>query len=447
MLILYSLYFCFPNFFFSIFFYIMDSSKKKYMKYRGKNNYTGGRIKLIDKILERSRFHNMSAKNIEKSFFHYDETNDVFNNGLNIIKFDFDINNNKIKIGSGSFGSVYKGFLNKEEICIKEIEGNESNINLFFSELFSVQNYSSDHSVKYRGFSVVQTVTKYKILYKLYIFMDFIRGISLEKYIFSNDLSCEYQQKKLINIANMLLLEIQKLHNAKIYHRDLKPENIIINEKFEPVVIDFGFSCEYTYCADNDFLGTFLYSSPETLFSLKNGEKSFLVKNNIVYNDIWSLGCVIFFIFAKKNLLQPYNVRSSSVVNDISNYLETSFLKNMENIIINQKYYIPPFFKDELVFILLNLLNIDFKKRTIQCFISNNILSNKSDVYKKRMSFSNITMSDNKTNTHYVTDDEDEDEDEDDDYDEYQKGIISDSVKPIINGSLVSNSDHMHDSW
>ena len=74
------------------------------------------------------------------------------------------------------------------------------------------------------------------------------------------------------------------MHNAGICHRDIKLSNILLNQNFEPKIINFSFACNI---ANNptDFVGTLNYMAPEI-----TREQPY----NPVKCDIFSLGQLLF---------------------------------------------------------------------------------------------------------------------------------------------------------
>jgi serine/threonine protein kinase len=73
-------------------------------------------------------------------------------------------------------------------------------------------------------------------------------------------------------------------------HRDLKPQNIFIDNDGTVILLDFGLAKEITssYAGLSDGAGTLNYQGPE----FHNFEE-ILIECKA---DIWSLGCVLFYL-------------------------------------------------------------------------------------------------------------------------------------------------------
>ena len=103
---------------------------------------------------------------------------------------------------------------------------------------------------------------------------------------------------KLIKIIfKRIIKSYQYLHSKGICHLDIKLDNIIFDEKFWPIIIDFGFSQNYKY--ENGaikpikvYRGSRPYATPELWKKVENinGEKA----------DIFSLGAVLFNLVTGK---------------------------------------------------------------------------------------------------------------------------------------------------
>jgi serine/threonine protein kinase len=72
---------------------------------------------------------------------------------------------------------------------------------------------------------------------QLFIVMKYVKGQSLGKLVGPDKL---WEPDKAIALVRNVALAIQHAHDEQVIHRDLKPGNIIVNERGEPIVMDFG---------------------------------------------------------------------------------------------------------------------------------------------------------------------------------------------------------------
>jgi serine/threonine protein kinase len=101
---------------------------------------------------------------------------------------------------------------------------------------------------------------------RYYLVMDYIEGLSLDKYISSRPFT--FHEK--IQLFQKICEAVNFAHQRGVIHRDLKPSNILINELGDPCVLDFGLARniqdEYaseTISIDGQILGTPKYMAPE----------------------------------------------------------------------------------------------------------------------------------------------------------------------------------------
>ena len=72
-----------------------------------------------------------------------------------------------------------------------------------------------------------------------YYVMDLIEGGSLKERV---ERKGAFSEKQVLKLLPPLLDALKYIHQQKIWHLDLKPGNILLNDKGEPVLIDFGAS-------------------------------------------------------------------------------------------------------------------------------------------------------------------------------------------------------------
>lgn len=99
------------------------------------------------------------------------------------------------------------------------------------------------------------------------------------------------------DLVRQLALALEAAHEKGVIHRDIKPANIILNEKNEPIIIDFGLATpplgEDERITDfGDRFGTIAYMSPEQT----SGDPLQVSKRS----DIYSLGVVLYELLTGK---------------------------------------------------------------------------------------------------------------------------------------------------
>ncbi|MCP4375890.1 MAG: serine/threonine protein kinase, partial [bacterium] len=134
----------------------------------------------------------------------------------------------------------------------------------------------------------------------LFIVMEFIEGISIERTLATNPGPVEL--KATLQILWRLCSALHTVHAAGVIHRDIKPSNIIITEGLRPMITDFGVAATSAGEASM-VMGTTKYMAPE-LFS---GE---YVDGRA---DMYSLGFVAYEMLVGRD---KFNEIFSDVVRD-----------------------------------------------------------------------------------------------------------------------------------
>jgi serine/threonine protein kinase len=126
-----------------------------------------------------------------------------------------------------------------------------------------------------------------------YIVMELVEGINLAEYITNlKEKGLRAKEKDIIKILIDIVGVLKYLHKEKgILYKDLNPHNIMLDNNFNVKLCDFGLAKKLNsddmnndQSLDNAFVGSILYSSPESVKNQDFTEKS----------DIWSLGCIIY---------------------------------------------------------------------------------------------------------------------------------------------------------
>ncbi|CAJ2674405.1 unnamed protein product [Trifolium pratense] len=212
----------------------------------------------------------------------------------------------KTKLGSGGYGSVFKGKLRSGRlVAVKLLDKGKSNGQDFVNEVATIGRIHHVNVVHLIGFCVEGS--KRALIY------EFMPNGSLEKYIYSHtdekySLSCE----KLYVISLGVARGIEYLHNGcnmKILHFDIKPHNILLDENFNPKVSDFRLA---RLCPTNKSIvsltaarGTIGYMAPE-LFYRNVGTISYKA-------DVYSFGMLLMEMASRRKNLNALAEQSNQI--------------------------------------------------------------------------------------------------------------------------------------
>jgi protein phosphatase len=124
----------------------------------------------------------------------------------------------------------------------------------------------------------------------LYYLMEYVHGISLDKWIAQNRFP---KPKIAIKIVEQIADGLSAFHRMETIHQDLKPANIIINKDNQIKIVDFGsvfvsgLAEVFIPLEHEGVLGTATYSDPQYL----------LGKNTGVQGDLYALATITYEIF------------------------------------------------------------------------------------------------------------------------------------------------------
>lgn len=210
----------------------------------------------------------------------YFNTNEIYNNKYKITK----------KLGSGSFGTVYKAIniKNNNYIAIK-VENNSKKPRL--KHEIKLYKLLENHK------GIPKIYSYEKIGNKEILSMEYL-GPSLDDlYKF-----CHYKfsLKTVSMIALQIIDRIEFIHSKNIIHRDIKPDNFLIGsgkKKNRIYIIDFGLSKEYftngehiQYNKKRNFTGSFRYSSIRNHKGIEQSRR----------DDLESVGYMLIYFLVKK---------------------------------------------------------------------------------------------------------------------------------------------------
>ena len=155
-------------------------------------------------------------------------------------------------LNSGGFGVTYlaRDSLNRQ-VVIKECFPSS----FCYRRDMSVQPRSRAHQAQLRGIvrlfareavslakvehpNIVRVHNVFEDNNTAYMAMDYVKGLDLLEVI--GDESIKLTSQQIEDYLTKLLSAIGHVHKNGLLHRDISPDNILINDKGEPILIDFG---------------------------------------------------------------------------------------------------------------------------------------------------------------------------------------------------------------
>jgi serine/threonine protein phosphatase PrpC len=158
-------------------------------------------------------------------------------------------------------------------------------IDRFIQEEWIGKRIDSDHVVK-----IIQQQRPRTCLYYL---MEYVQGVSLDKWIEQNHFP---KPKIAFNLVEQIAQGLAAFHKMETIHQDLKPGNILVGENNQIKVVDFGsvfvagLAEVFIPLEHEGVLGTATYSDPKYL----------LGKNTGIQGDLYALATITYEIFTGK---------------------------------------------------------------------------------------------------------------------------------------------------
>jgi LIM domain kinase 1 len=200
-----------------------------------------------------------------------------------------DIQGDWKKLGSGSFGNVYKGTYLGLDVAIKEVlPSTEYDVSKYFEREWRLMKECRHPNIAtYMGLSRAPAPDS-----RIFIVSEFIDNGNLRSYI--HDKSKPLPWRLRLSFATDIARALAYLHARKCLHRDLKGENLLVTSNCRLKITDFGFARISPRNEDEikrlTFCGTDSYMSPEILM----GDEFDLS------TDIFSLGIIFCELACRK---------------------------------------------------------------------------------------------------------------------------------------------------
>ncbi|TFK47257.1 kinase-like protein [Heliocybe sulcata] len=223
----------------------------------------------------------------------------MHSDAFDVIPFE-DIKGDWKKLGSGSFGNVYKGNYLGIDVAIKEVlPSNDYDVAKYFEREWRLMKETRHPNVVlYLGLSRAPEPDA-----RIFIISEYIEGGSVRQYI--HEKSKPFPWRLRLSFATDITRALAYLHARRCIHRDLKGENLLVTSNGRIKITDFGFARIAARNSDESkrltFCGTDSYMSPEILI----GNEFDLP------TDIYSLG-IIFCEIASRRLADDKRFRRAA---------------------------------------------------------------------------------------------------------------------------------------
>nr|XP_043622531.1 G-type lectin S-receptor-like serine/threonine-protein kinase At1g34300 isoform X1 [Erigeron canadensis] len=211
-------------------------------------------------------------------------------------------NNFTIKLGSGGFGTVYKGIIsNNTPVAVKVLDGTSDKRieQQFMAEMSTMGRTRHFNLVRLYGFCFESSLRA--------LVYEFMVNGSLDHYLFKSDKKTIIGFEKLHEIALGTARGITYLHeecHQRIVHYDIKPGNILLDSNFCAKVSDFGLAklCDRdsSHITMTGGRGTPGYAAPELWMGLSVTQKC----------DVYSFGMLLFEIIGRRRNMDASLVES-----------------------------------------------------------------------------------------------------------------------------------------
>eukprot|EP00033_Pygsuia_biforma_P003057 GCRY01003359.1.p1 GENE.GCRY01003359.1~~GCRY01003359.1.p1 ORF type:complete len:335 (+),score=62.84 GCRY01003359.1:177-1181(+) len=206
------------------------------------------------------------------------------------------------KIGSGSFGTVWKikRKADKRLLVWKEMDYgkmNEKEKQQLVNEVNILREFQHPGIVRYYD----RIIDKAKA--KIYVVMEYCEGGDLQEYIKRKRRERKFVDEAVIwKVFSQLVAALRECHEkpgGKVLHRDLKPGNVLLDDECNVKLADFGLArvMGSNSLFAHTYVGTPYYMSPEQVAQRGYNEKS----------DIWSLGCLVYELAALNPPFDAHN--------------------------------------------------------------------------------------------------------------------------------------------
>nr|XP_054097829.1 RAF proto-oncogene serine/threonine-protein kinase-like [Callithrix jacchus] len=185
------------------------------------------------------------------------------------------------RIGSGSFGTVYKGKWHRDVAVkiLKVVDSTPEQFQAFRNEVAVFHKTQHVNILLFMGYMTKDNLA---------IVTQWCEGSSLYKHLHVQE--TKFQMFQLIDIARQTAQGMDYLHAKNIIHRDMKSNNVFLHEGLTVKIGDFGLATVKSHWSGSQQVeqptGSVLWMAPEVIRMQDDNPFSF-------QSDIYSYGIVL----------------------------------------------------------------------------------------------------------------------------------------------------------
>eukprot|EP01125_Pyxidicula_operculata_P008052 TRINITY_DN2723_c0_g2_i1.p1 TRINITY_DN2723_c0_g2~~TRINITY_DN2723_c0_g2_i1.p1 ORF type:complete len:520 (-),score=121.37 TRINITY_DN2723_c0_g2_i1:64-1623(-) len=202
-----------------------------------------------------------------------------------------------MKIGSGCFGTVYKGTCRGKTVAIKKLHQQDLEENVmdeFKKEIAILAHLRHPNVILFLGACTERG--------HLAIVTEFLTRGDMHQVVHNKSIAESLTLLRRLNMAKDVAQGMNWLHCSKppIIHRDLKPNNLLVDDNWNVKICDFGLSAfQFTKTLQDNGVapGTPLWMAPEVLQGQPLSEKA----------DIYSYGIVLWEMLTGKEPFEEHD--------------------------------------------------------------------------------------------------------------------------------------------
>ncbi|KAM1618123.1 hypothetical protein ACFX1R_018315 [Malus domestica] len=227
------------------------------------------------------------------------------------------------KIGSGSFGQVYRGsnIQTNEEVAIKLESAKTRHPQLLYESKFYKILHGGPGVPNVRSFGSEGDYS--------FLVMDFL-GPSLEDLF--QACSRKFSLKTVLMLADQMLDRVEFVHSKSVLHRDIKPDNFVMGagrRANQVYIIDFGLAKKYRnssthrhipYRDNKSLVGTARYASVNNHLGIEQSRR----------DDLESLGYVLMYFL--RGSLPWQGVKAGTKMQKDENFAEKKMSTSIESL-------------------------------------------------------------------------------------------------------------------